>query len=411
MSGIGPGTFERFLRITLPLSGINFLTQCARAGLAVVGPVLAVEYGLSATELGLLSAVLFALYGLAQLPVGVALDLYGPRRVQCVLAATAAVGFLMFAHADGLTGFAVARAVIGVGVAAGLMGLMKGVSQWFPRSRLAAMTGIGLLVGGLGGMAATTPVAMLMPVIGWRGVFVIFAGIAVAVSMWNFLSLRDPPGFKRPARTLGDEIVLLGRVFRDRHFWRYTPMVAFLSVLNFTYQSLWAGPWLRDVAGLDGFARADSLALYALGMMIGSAVFGQLASRLTEKGVRPIAVPAVCSAVLLVVQLVLVLEPTGRWQVTVLWMVFGAFASSGSAGYAAIANAFPAELTGRVTTAINATMLATVFVLQYVIGWILDQWPRTASGGWDAQGYAWAVGLTLAMQALATAWALRKGGA
>ncbi len=409
MSGIGPGTGVRFLRITLPLAGMNFLTQCARAGLAVVGPVLAVEYGFTATELGLLSAVLFAFYGLSQLPVGLALDIFGPRRVQSVMAMTAATGFLLFSFADGLTGFAIARAVTGVGVAAGLMGLMKGISQWFPRTRLAAMTGIGLVVGGLGGLAATTPVAALMPVIGWRGVFVIFAGIAVAVAIWNGLSLRDPPGFRRPDRSLRAEIVLLGRVLTDRNFWRYTPMVAFLSVLNFTYQSLWAGPWLRDVAGLDTVARANTLAVYAMGMMLGSAVFGQLSSRLTEKGIRPIAVPAVCSVVLLAIQAFLVLEPVGRWQVTLLWMVFGAFASSGPAGYAAIANAFPAELTGRVTTAINATMLATVFVLQYAIGWILDQWPRTASGGWDAQGYAWAVGLTLGLQALATAWALRRG--
>ncbi len=409
MSGIGPGTLERFLRITLPLSGMNFLTQCARAGLAVVGPVLAVEYGFTATELGLLSAVLFALYGLAQLPVGLALDMFGPRRVQSVMALTAAAGFLMFSFADGLAGFAIARGVTGVGVAAGLMGMMKGISQWFPRTRLAGMTGIGLVVGGLGGLAATSPVAALMPVIGWRGVFVIFSLIALAVSLWNFLSLRDPPGFQRPTRTLADEIRLLGRVLTDRHFWRLTPMVAFLSVMNFTYQSLWAGPWLRDVAGLGTVDRADTLAIYALGMMIGSAAFGQLASRLTERGVSAIAVPAVCSVALLAIQTTLVLQPAGRWQVTLLWMVFGAFASSGPAGYAAIANVFPPELTGRVTTAINATMLAAVFLLQYAIGWILDQWPRTEAGGWDARGYAWVIGLTLGLQALATLWALRKG--
>ena len=401
-------TLRRFLRITLPLSGMNFLTQCARAGLAVVGPVLAVEYGLSASELGLLSAVMFAVYGLWQLPVGLLLDLYGPRRVQSLMALTAAAGFALFALADGMAGFMVARAVMGLGVAAGLMGMMKGISQWFPRTQLAAMTGIGLLVGGMGGLAATTPVAALMPVIGWRGVFMVFAAIALAMGLWNALSLRDPPGLVRPKRSLGGEVGLLGRVLTDRNFWRLTPMVAFLSVLNFTYQSLWAGPWLRDVAGLDALTRADTLFLYALGMMIGSFLFGQLASRLTERGIPPIAVPAGCTVALLAIQALLVLEPTGRWQVTVLWMVFGALSSSGPAGYAAIANAFPPELMGRVTTAINATMLATTFLLQAGIGWILDLWPRTASGGWDARGYAWALGLTLGLQALTALWALRR---
>lgn len=403
-------TLARVLRITLPLSGMNFLTQCARAGLAVVGPVLAVEYGLSASQLGLLSAVMFAAYGLWQLPVGLLLDMWGPRAVQSSMAATAAVGFLLFAASDSYAGFVAARLVLGFGVASGLMGMMKGISLWFPRTQLAGMTGIGLVLGGLGGLAATSPVAALMPTVGWRGVFVIFACIAATVSLWNLLSLRDPPGLVRRRQGLAVEIATLGRVLRDRGFWRYTPMVAYLSVLNFTYQSLWAGPWLRDVAGMNPTQAAGGLFIYALGMMAGSFAFGQLASRLTERGLPPIAVPAACTLVLILLQGLLALGPTTHWQAIALWAVLGAFSSSGPSGYAAIANVFPPDVMGRVTTAINATMLATTFALQAAIGWILDLWPRAASGGWDAAGYGWALGLSALLQAVTALWALRRGG-
>ncbi len=81
---------------------------------------------------------------------------------------------------------------------------------------------------------------------------------------------------------------------------------------------------------------------------------------------------------------------------------------AGPAGYAAIGQRFGPELAGRVATAINATMLAMVFALQNIIGLILDLWPRTASGGWEPAGYAWAFGMTLLLQALATLWMLRR---
>jgi sugar phosphate permease len=400
-------TLGRFLRITLPLAGMNFLTQCARAGLAVVGPVLAVEYGFSASELGLLSAVMFAAYGLWQLPVGLLLDLFGPRRVQTGMALTAACGFVLFALADSLGGFIAARLVTGIGVAAGLTGMMKGNSQWFARHQMAAVTGWGLLIGGLGGMAATMPVEALLPRIGWRGVFLVFASIAVAVSAWNALSLRAPPGAVTPRKSLREEIGSIVTILTDRGFWRLTPMVCLLSVMTFTYQSLWAGPWLRDVAGFDAGLRARTLLFYALGMMIGSAAWGMVASRLTARGRSQMVVPWIGTILLILAQIGLILAPRGVWTVTLVWTVFAALASSGPTGYAAIAATFPVALMGRVATAINAVMLATVFGLQASIGWILDLWPRAPGGGWAAEGYGWAIGVSLAMQIAAAAWALR----
>ena len=74
-----------FLRVTAPLSGVNFLNQASRALIATIGPLLALEFSLSATQLGLLAAMFFASYCAAQLPVGLAMDLFGVRRVQIVL--------------------------------------------------------------------------------------------------------------------------------------------------------------------------------------------------------------------------------------------------------------------------------------------------------------------------------------
>jgi len=87
-----------------------------------------------------------------------------------------------------------------------------------------------------------------------------------------------------------------------------------------------------------------------------------------------------------------------------LWFLFAFCGATGPVGYAAVSQTFPPELAGRAVTAINAVMLLLVFILQNLIGVVLDLWPRTASGGWQADGYSWALGMTLAGQVATTAW-------
>jgi len=113
------------VQVTFPLAAANFMNQAARTVMAIVGPVIAVELGLSAIELGVLAACLFAAYAVVQLPLGVALDAFGPRRVQAVLMSLAAIGFAIFALSPGFAGLVLARIVVGVGVSAGLMAVIK----------------------------------------------------------------------------------------------------------------------------------------------------------------------------------------------------------------------------------------------------------------------------------------------
>jgi hypothetical protein len=157
---------------------------------------------------------------------------------------------------------------------------------------------------------------------------------------------------------------------------------------------------------MDGGQRATTLLCYALGLMTGSMVTGQLASRLQARGYSPMLVPFVCMGAIMAIQAVLVTGPTDPVLVRVLWVLFPLFVSVGPSGFSAIAQMFPVEQMGRVSTAINSANLAGVFVLQSLIGWILDLWPRNEAGGWDRHGYEWAFGLTLAVQIGLTIWAL-----
>ena len=202
------------------------------------------EFGLSASELGALAAIMFVTYGLVQLPVGIALDMVGPRLVQSALALLAAAGFAVFAFAEGFVGMAVARAMLGVGVSAGLMALIKANAQWFPTTRVAAMTGWGLAIGTLGAVLATAPAEAVLPHIGWRGIFWLMGGFSFAAAVWMSLAMPEKPA-AQPAqgkRGLGDEMRVMGAILASGTFWRFGPALAMLSVLNFTYLGLWIGP-------------------------------------------------------------------------------------------------------------------------------------------------------------------------
>lgn len=399
------------MRVTLPLAAVNFLNQASRAVLAVIGPLLALEFALSASDLGLLAAVFFVAYAATQLPVGIALDIYGARRVQSVLALTAAAGFITCALADGVIMLGIGRFITGIGIAAGLMAMLKANTQWFPRARVAAMTGSGVFIGALGGMMATLPFQSILPLLGWRGGFLLLALLACGIAAWIWFSLDDaPPGHVRPPRRgVMAEIRAFGPIFRHPYFLRFVPAIVVLSGLNFVYQGLWAGPWLRDVAGFGDGARAIVLFAYASGMAAGSLGTGQAASFFQVRGYSPMLVPCIGMGAQLAIQTILVFAPpSGMAALCLIWFGFAVAGSSGPSGYAAVGQRFGPEFAGRVATAINGSMLVLVFVLQYVIGAIIDLWPRTAAGGWDASGYAWAMGGTMLLQAATILWAWRS---
>ncbi len=391
--------YKLFLVVTLPLAVFSMISQASRTVMAIIGPLLATEFSLSASQLGLLGACMFAAYGAAQLPVGIALDMFGPRRVQAAFSLVSAAGFALFALSNGLAGFAIARAIIGIGIAAALMAIIKVNTQWFTATQVTTMTGLAMMVGSLGSVLTTAPVQAVLPMLGWRGVFWILCGASILSAIWIFLTVRDKPaaGARRSLKTEG---AVIGQILGSRLFWRFGPAASMLTILNFTYLGVWAGPGLRDVAGFDGTARANTLLLYALAMMAGGPVIGWAASRVQARGWPLIMVPALCTTGLVAAQIGLMLQPAAPILVNALWVMFAFCGAGGPTGYIAVGQMFPVEQTARVATAINALTLGCAFVLQAAIGAILDQWPRTASGGWDPHGYSAAMALSVGLQVL-----------
>lgn len=363
---------------------------------------LAAEFALTPADLGLLTSTYLIAFGLFQLPLGVLLDRFGPRRIVAGLLCVAALGAAVFAAAGGFGTLALGRALIGLGVSACLMGSIKAFTQWFPLSRLATLNGWFIFCGGIGGLAATAPVEAALGVMGWRTMFWVLAGGSLAAAAAIALIVPDKPiggaGTSWRAQFGG-----LVQVLRARLFWR---IVAPFCVTHGTYQALqglWLGPWLADVAGLPREGVAQLLLVTATAYALGSVFFGVFADRLAARGL-PRLTTYKCGVVLAFLAFLLIAFAVEVPRAALL-AVYGFTVMAGALSLALLPPLFPAALSGRVVTAINFTMFAAATAVQWGVGAVLRAFP-VAGTQYAPEGYGTALVAIAAVQLAAIAWLL-----
>ena len=362
------GMPSRWGRIFLPFALGYYLSYLLRTVNAVISPALTAELDLSAANLGLLTSTYFLAFGLAQIPVGIALDRYGPRRVEALLLLITAIGAVMFALGDSLQALGIGRALIGLGVSACLMAALKGFALWYPRERQSSMTGFIMAAGALGALTASTPLEAALPVLGWRGAFWIIAAVALFASFTIFRSLPDAPA-EGPRGTLGDALRVLGGIYASSAFLRFAAAAATFIGGFMALQSLWAVPWLMNVNGFGLGQAAGMLVVLNLGNLVGQLSIGVLGVRLARRGVEPILLLRSGYACLILVQLAILFA---AGPVMVVWFLFGLFSAVNSQSYLAASRAFAPALFGRVSTALNLMAFAGAFAVQWGLGHALD---------------------------------------
>jgi predicted MFS family arabinose efflux permease len=382
-----------------------FMSYLFRSVNAVVAPDLVTDIGLSASQLGLLtSAYLFA-FALCQLPMGVMLDRFGPRRVQTVLLSCAAAGSALFAISDSAIVLTIARAMIGMGFAGGLMAGFKAVVLWVPEPRRALANASVMSFGALGLFVATVPTEFAVQAWGWRTLFGGLAVITMVVVAIIFFIVPERQS-RSSAEPLGAQISAMLRLYRDPVFWRLAPFLATTAGTHIGIQTLWAGPWFRDVAGFGREAVAYHLGIVAVSFLAGILLSGVVADWFVRRGVGLLTVMTGILSLYLVAQAAIVFELT-TLNVP-MWIVFGMSGQVAVLAYPWMASYWGSALSGRANSAMNLIMFMTAFSAQYAIGAIIDLYPAGPDGGYDPRGYQTSFGILLGLQVLALGWYLLK---
>src|SRR5262245_11184982 len=166
-----------------PFAAAYFLSYLFRVINAVLAGPLVEQFDLDAAQLGVLTSIYFLTFAAAQLPVGAAIDRFGPGPVQAVLLPIAAVGALVFATASGVPGLLIGRGLIGLGVAAALIAGLKAIADEFPRERLPLVNGAFVAFGAAGAICGTAPLDWLLARLDWRSVFVLLSAASLFVAL------------------------------------------------------------------------------------------------------------------------------------------------------------------------------------------------------------------------------------
>lgn len=351
-----------------------FLSALLRAIVATLAPVLGEELSLSAGQLGLLAGAYFLGFAVMQLPLGAALDRFGPRRVLTVMLILAIAGCLAFAAARTFAQLIVARLLIGIGVAASLMAPLTAFARLLAPALQLRLNSWMLMTGSLGMVASTLPVQVLLPTVGWRGLFVSIA-LLLFLAMLG-IALAAPRRLTSPAAP--GESLGYRAIVRHPAFVRALPLGFFTYGGLIAMQSLWAGPWLTQVAGLSPRSAAQGLFFINLSMLLSFLCWGAVMPRLVRTGFtadRMIRFGWPLGAIVMVGALALGPRAGAAW-----WTLWCVTTSVVTLSQPAVAQAFPVAGVGRALSAFNLVIFLGVFVNQWGIGLVID---ALAAAGWD----------------------------
>ncbi|QOZ36968.1 nitrate/nitrite transporter [Bradyrhizobium sp. CCBAU 53421] len=387
--------WHRIARVFLPFAAGYYLSYLFRTINALIASHLSSDTGLGTADLGLLTSAYFLAFAAAQIPVGILLDRFGPRRVQSVLLLLAAAGAGLFAISTDFLSLLIARAMIGLGVAAAFTAGLKSIVLWFPRDRVALLNGYMVMLGSLGAVTATVPVEHLLAWMGWRQLFEVLAAATGATAILIYAVVPERGIVPSAARAT------LSSVFGDRRFWRIAPLSATCVGSAWSLQGLWASPWLTDVERLDRVSLVRQLFIMSIVLTGGAWLFGMTVHFVKRRGIGAETILAMVAVLFITAELALILRTP--LPSILPWSVVAIVGTATVVSFAVIADYFPPELAGRANGALNVLHFGWAFLAQYATGLILERW-SAYDGHRTLQAYQVAFGVNVALQIAALVW-------
>lgn len=235
-------------------------------------------FHISGVELGNLAACYFYAYLLLQIPAGLLLDKFGPRKITTLAIILCATGCLVFSRADSLLLAGIGRFLTGIGAAFAVVNCLKLIANWFPFKQFAFMTGLMMTMAMLGAVGGQAPLAAFIQQMQWRHAIKLIgmAGLLLAVIFW--IIVRDKaPDHKREKHIVPTKISLLDsikQVFKNPQAWWLSVYSGFAFAPVMVFGGLWGVSFIMEAFKLTQNISAQMVSLIFIGFAIGAPVFG-----------------------------------------------------------------------------------------------------------------------------------------
>ncbi|MBA1155790.1 MFS transporter [Microvirga mediterraneensis] len=379
----GTTRFESALFLIAVLAALYAVSQFLRNSIGVIANDLARELHLTATQTGLLSSAFFFAFAAVQIPIGILIDRYGPKRVMLATAVLTVAGTILFALAPSASLLIAARALMGLGCSTFFMAPLVIYARRFPPQRFAGLTSLQMGLANTGTLAATAPLAASAAAFGWRASFLAVAVLTIIIWFAILWIVPKDPHAERPKETWSDAFRGVAAALKVPSFWpvffmHLTTYGCFASVIG-----LWGGPWLSDVHGADLAMRGNILLLGATAQICGMLLWGAM-DRFWGSYKKPVLIGSTATILLL---LLLVLAPLDRTAVTFWFPLFGLCVAYTPILTSHGKSLFPSTLTGRGITLMNIGTMGGAFLSQSVTGMLIDLMGRSDQGLYRPEGY------------------------
>lgn len=345
-----------------------FISNLLRSITATLTPVLSSEFNLSAGNLGLLAGGYFLGFSIMQIPAGILLDRFGPKKVIGYFLIIALIGTISFALAKSFTGLLISRVFIGVVVAACLMGPLTGYRVWFEKKYQQRSNSWMLMVANIGFVTSTLPVQILIPVIGWRSIFIIIAAL-ILISI-VLISLFIPSWKTQINKVENTNIKSLSQIWRNKFFISLIPLAFFNYGGVQAIQTLWAGPWMLNVSGYNAIQSATGLFWINVTMLFSFLIWGYFLPKISSTRIESMKIVKLGLPISYLVLLLLIFM--GEKAGATMFALYILSSIVISLTQPAIALNFPSHLAGKSLTSLNVFLFSGTFFVQWIIGLMVD---------------------------------------
>lgn len=374
----------------------DFMQQVAPS---VMSAPIAQSFRLDAVRIGVLTGIYFWVYGLLQVPIGMLIDRFGPRRPLALAAIVCGVSNLAFAHVHNEVLAIILRALIGAGAGFSFVTVLKVVSNWFPARYFATLTGITNIVGMLGAIFAEGPLNLLVKAHGWRGTSELFGVVGLILSVLIYAVIRDfPPGAKswsartgqkRDWKKTGADLKFL---IKSPDSWINGFYAMLINVTYVGFADLWGLRYLQQYYGITSDKAGFMISLFYVATIPGGVFFGWLSDVMR---LRKPALILAASLGVVAMPLITYLSNVPISVMGILIFMLG-FAGSGNVVCYAVAHDLrPPGSAGTSIGFVNTFLIGGSALFQPVIGLALE-WSasiRTARGVYALADYKLALSI------------------
>jgi sugar phosphate permease len=330
------------------------------------------DFAINGCSLGILGAFFYNAYAVMQIPLGMMMDRFGPRRIitcSCLLAAS---GSLIFALAPTLSVALFGRMLVGAGAACGFIGTLKVSTVWFPIEKLGRAIGLTMLLGTMGASFGGAPLGFMIENLGWRYAFTIVAIIGFSLAITIYLIVRDRPADAKKEHTTTNNSNFFAGLFQvitNKQIWLLAIFGCMMYVPLAVIADLWGTPFIAEVYQIDTKLAASLISCIYIGVAVGSPLTVML-SDYTKNRKLPMFLAAFGSLFFYTIIIYIHNIPL-EWMYILMFL--GGFAFTGqNLAFAAVAEVMPLSASGVAVGFLNMIVMMSGVIFKPLVGKLLD---------------------------------------